>query len=98
MSAILDALSAGLEKLAGNRDILCEMRLALDALHDCSHEHEDWLNRSRRVRVAANRLEKAVAKLTPAAPDSAESRRITGYAGCDGAHSGETTLTDSPSG
>ncbi len=65
MSAIFDALSSGLEKLEGDHDILCEMRLALDALHEISHEHEDWLNRSHQVRVAANRLEKAVRNLTP---------------------------------
>lgn len=65
MSAIFDALFAGLEKLDGDRDIRYEMRVALDALHECSHEHEDWLNRSHRVRVAANRLERAIANLSP---------------------------------
>jgi len=65
MSAIFDALSAGLEELKGDRDILYEMRLALDALHKCSHKHEDWLNRSHQVRVAASRLEKAVRSRRP---------------------------------
>lgn len=63
MSAIFDALFGGLECLEGDRDIRREMRLALDALHECSHEHEDWLNRPHRVRVAAGRLEKAIASL-----------------------------------
>ena len=66
MSAIFDALSAGLETLEGDGDILFEMRAALDALHECSHEHEDWLNRPHRVRVAARRLRDAVQKRTHA--------------------------------
>lgn len=36
-------------------------------------------------------------RLTTAAPDAATARHETAYAGCEGAHSGEATLTDSPS-
>ena len=61
MSAVFEAIHDGLEQLEGDPDILREMRWALDALHNCSHEHEDWLNRPLPVRVAANRLEKAIA-------------------------------------
>ena len=56
MSAIFDALFTGLETLEGDRDVLYAMRVALDTLHEISHEHEDWLNRPHRVRVAARRL------------------------------------------
>ena len=56
MSAIFEALHAGLETLEGDRDVLYAIRVALDALHEISHEHEDWLNRPHRVRIAARRL------------------------------------------
>ena len=62
MSAIFDALFRGLEQLQGDQGIRHEMKWALDALHNCSHEHEDWLNRAQGVRVAAGRLEKAIAE------------------------------------
>ena len=62
MSAIFDALFAGLEQLEGDPAIRREMRWALDALHECSHEHEDWLNRPQPIRVAALRVEKAIAQ------------------------------------
>lgn len=65
MSAVFEMLFRGIEQLEGDRDIINEIRLLLDALHDVSHEHEDWLNRSQKARIAAGRLEKAIEKSTP---------------------------------
>lgn len=62
MSAVFDALYKGLEQLEGNANVRFEMRGVLDALHANSHAHEDWLNRDRGLRIAASRLEKAIAR------------------------------------
>lgn len=60
MSCVFDALFRGFEQLEGDTGIRLEIRLVLDALHESSHSHEDWLNRDRGLRIAANRLEQAI--------------------------------------
>ena len=53
-------MQRAIELLQGDEAIKFQMRWCLDALHDISHQHEDWLNRPQRVRIAAGRLDEAI--------------------------------------
>ena len=56
MSAIFDTLQKAIEISVSDDQLRLFLRETLDALHEISHQHEDWLNRDRHLRVAATKL------------------------------------------
>jgi len=70
MSIVFDTLQKAIATLAGreNAELFSLVRFVLDALHESSHAHEDWLNVGR-VRIAAGHLDRLLERLEEAADD-----------------------------
>jgi len=62
------------ERYISTANLPKEVKIFIDALHSHSHEHDDELNRDKRIRMAAQKLEEWMDKQesnpAPSAPDA----------------------------
>ena len=65
MSHVFDSLGHAMDLLEGPEDVKVYVHWVISALHDISHEHEDWLNRSPRLSNALRGLDKALREADP---------------------------------
>jgi hypothetical protein len=65
MSHVFDSLGHAMYLLEGPEEVKLYMRWTIQALHDISHQHEDWLNRDSRLSNALRRLDNALRQCDP---------------------------------
>lgn len=71
MSHSFDVMRDALITLEGDRDILFNLKLMVDALHAINHEQKDLLNFDDRVRRPATKLQERMKYLLDTASDDA---------------------------